>query len=122
VTITPDRRTLTYRSTTGYSGSDSFRYTMTDGTFQSSATVFVSIKDTLPPTLAATSARFVTGAQLTSAIKVRVGWSASDPGSGVKSYDVQQSTNGGGSWATLYSGTTASSSVRSLAPMTTAAV
>ena len=116
VTIAPDRRTLTYRSTTGYAGSDSFQYTMTDGSFQSSATVFLSIRDTLPPTLAATTARFDTGAQLTSTIKVRVGWSASDPGSGVKSYDVQQSTNGGGTWGTLFSGTTARSSLRSLAP------
>jgi VCBS repeat-containing protein len=115
VTVAGDRRTLTYRSTKGYVGSDSFRYTMTDGVFLSSATVFLWIRDTLPPTLATPTARFDTGSKLTSTIKVRLGWSASDSGIGVKSYDVQQSTNGGTSWATLYSGTTATSAKRSLA-------
>ena len=52
---------------------------------------------------------------MTSKVKVRLGWSASDPGSGVKSYDVRQSTNGGASWTTIYSATTATSATRSLA-------
>jgi VCBS repeat-containing protein len=117
VTIAPDRTFLSYRSAAGYKGSDSFHYTMTDGNIghTSSASVFLSVKDTLPPTLAVLTARFATGSQLTSTIKVRLGWSASDPGSGVKSYDVQQSTNGGASWATIYNGTAATSATRSLA-------
>ncbi len=65
----------------------------------------------LPPILGTMSSRFVTGAQLSSKVTVKLSWWATDPGSGVKSYDVQQSTNGGASWTTIYSGTTARSSV-----------
>ena len=113
VTIAPDRTYLSYRSTAGYKGSDSFHYTMTDGVNQDSASVFLSVRDTLPPSLGAPTFKFVTGAQMGSSVKVRLGWSASDPGSGVKSYDVQRSTNGGVTWTTIYSATTATSATRS---------
>jgi VCBS repeat-containing protein len=115
VTIAPDKLTVTYRSVTGYVGTDTFKYRMTDGVFPSNeATVFLSVWDTLPPTLSAPTFRFVTGAQLTSKVKVRLGWTASDAGRGVKSYDVQQSTNGGASWTTVYGATTSTGATRSL--------
>ncbi len=110
---------LSYRSTTGYAGSDTFGYTISDGSYMRSATVHLTVADTLPPSLAPPTFRFDTGAQLTSTVRVIMGWSASDPGSGVKSYDVQQSTNGGSTWTSLLSATSGTSSTRSLGLTTT---
>ena len=120
VTIAPGGTGLSYRSTVGYAGGDSFQYKISDGVLTSNtATVHLTIADTLAPSLAAPTFRFDTGAQLTSTVKVILGWSASDPGSGVKSYDVQQSTNGGSTWTNLFSATTGTSSTRSLGLSTT---
>ena len=115
VTIAAGGVGLSYRSTIGYLGSDTFRYTISDGFSTATADVYVTVADTLPPVLGTPTSRFVTGAQLTSTVKVRLGWSASDPGSGVKSYDVQRSTNGGTSWTTIFGATTATHVTRSLA-------
>ena len=120
VTIAPGGTGLSYRSNVGYAGGDSFQYRISDGVADlDPATVHLTIADTLPPSLATPTFRFDTGAQLTSTVKVIMGWSASDPGSGVKSYDVQQSTNGGARGRSLFSATTGTSSTRSLGLSTT---
>jgi VCBS repeat-containing protein len=115
VSIAPGGSSLNYRSTKGYAGSDSFVYTISDGVYTDTARVFLTIADTLAPTLGSQTFRFPTGAKLTFPVKVKLGWSASDPGSGVKSYDVRQSTNGGASWTMIYFATTATSATRSFA-------
>ena len=64
------------------------------------ATVAVTVVgDTTPPTVVAPATRFL-GQTVGSTLKTRITWSATDAGSGIKSYQVQQSTNGG-TWTTI---------------------
>jgi VCBS repeat-containing protein len=116
VTIAPGGQGLSYRSTVGYAGNDSFVYTLSDGVFSDTASVLVSVADTLAPALSGPTLRFDTGARLGgSTVAVVLGWSAADPGSGVKSYDVQQTIDGGANWTPLFNAATVTSSPRTLA-------
>ena len=111
VTIAPGGQGLSYRSAVGYAGNDSFVYTLSDGVFSDTASVLVSVADTLAPALSGPTLRFDTGARLGgSTVAVILGWSAADPGSGVKSYDVEQSTDGGATWTPLFNAATVTSS------------
>ncbi len=116
VTIAPGGQGLSYRSAVGYAGNDSFVYTLSDGVYSDTASVFLSVADTLVPALSGPTLRFDTGARLGgSTVAVMLGWSAADPGSGVKSYDVEQSTDGGANWTPLFNAATVTSSTRTLA-------
>jgi hypothetical protein len=72
--------------------------------------------DHAAPVTTAPTRTFVTGAALTSsAVPVRIGWTGSDSQTGVASYDLAQSTDGG-VWSTVATGLTSTTSTRSLIP------
>ena len=87
---------LSYRPDTGYIGSDHFTYVVSDGGLSSNAgTVTVSVpKDTYKPV--ATAPVQTIGSQTlgTSTVVVRLGWTGTDKGAGVASYELWQSVNG----------------------------
>ena len=88
VTITGGGSGLTYDPASLFHGSDSFQYTISDGKGGSdTATVVVTVtKDSAAPIVVAPVQRLLGQTVGTSSIKVRLSWSASDVGSGIKSY------------------------------------
>jgi hypothetical protein len=103
VTITGFGTGLTYDPSGNYHGSDSFTYTLSDGHGGTdSATVLVTVvKDTAPPVVVAPTQVFIGQTLGSTTTKVRLTWSASDAGSGVASYKLQGSADGGTSYATV---------------------
>jgi hypothetical protein len=78
-------------------GSDTFSYRIDDGTGgQDVATVLLTItRDTVKPIASAPVTAFVAGSTLgTTTVPVRLSWCATDPGSGIARYQLDQSTDG----------------------------
>jgi hypothetical protein len=101
VVITGGGTGLTYNPVNSYHGIDTFKYTISDGLVSDTATVLVTVdRDRTAPVVVAPKERLPghTVGRLTT--KVRLGWSAKDPGSGVKRYKLQVSVDGGG-WKTI---------------------
>ena len=99
---------LTYTPVARYIGGDSFTYTISDGNGGfDTATVSVTVSDTIFPLIGQPSVRFVTNTQIGSTTgTVRINWpAATDGGSGIASYSVRQSTNGG-AFTTIVASTT----------------
>jgi len=102
VAITGGGTGLTYDPAPLQQGSDSFTYTIEDGAGGSdTATVHVTIvPDTTGPVVATATERFPGQTIGTNTVRVRLSWSATDPGSGINNYHLQQSVDGG-SWSSL---------------------
>jgi hypothetical protein len=115
VAITGGGTGLTYDPAGLYVGSDLFTYTVSDGHGGAdTATVLLSVvKDTQKPVATAPVQVFVNGTQPTgSTMTFRAAWGGSDTGgTGIASYKVQVSKNGG-SYTTAISSTTGTSSTR----------
>ncbi len=116
VAITGGGTGLTYAPKALFRGTDSFTYTISDGHGGTdSATVSVSVVDHAPPTVALPSTAMRTGVSLgASSVSARVTWSASDVGSGIRSYQLQQSVNGAAFTTIPLTSSTATSAIRSL--------
>ena len=97
VTITGNGTGLAYRPAKWFHGTDQFTYTVDDGHGDTDhATVQVVVdKDVAGPVSVAPVQRFPGQTLGTSSARVRMSWSASDPGSGVTRYLLQVSVNGG---------------------------
>ena len=98
VAITGGGTGLTYDPTGLNTGTDSFRYTIIDNqSRRNSAIVVVSIvKDTVRPVATVPWVQVIGPSTLgTTTVKVRINWSGSDVGTGVKSYSLQESVSGG---------------------------
>ncbi len=107
VEITSGGSGLTYEPDAGYHGPDSFTYTIDDGFDSDTATVSVTVvakpapdPDVAPPVIAAPSSRWPGQFVGTRTTTARINWGATDAGSGVKSYKLQVSVDGGG-WRTI---------------------
>ncbi len=97
VSITGNGTGLKYNPAGNYVGTDTFRYTLDDGHGDTDqATVKVTVlRDKTAPVSTAPLERFIGQTVGTTTTKVRLAWGATDAGSGVKSYKLQVSTNGG---------------------------
>ncbi|HYO44998.1 MAG TPA: YDG domain-containing protein [Candidatus Limnocylindrales bacterium] len=119
--VTHDGRTVVYNPaacrTGNADGNDFFTYTITDGSASRTGTVIVSFaRPTASPVTDAPSAGFMSGTTIGSTIKLRLSWcGVPTSGASVSGYRVQQSTNGGTSYAStpVYSGA-ATASVRTV--------
>ena len=116
VTITGGGTGLTYNPTGIYKGTDTFKYTVSDGNGGTDqATVVVTVaEDVVKPVTVSPTQSFYYQTVARRTTKVRVAWSATDTGgTGVKSYKLQVSVNGG-KYATITSSTTRTSWTRAL--------
>jgi hypothetical protein len=98
VAITGGGTGLTYDPAQLYFGSDVFSYTISDGHGGSdTATVLLTVvKDITAPTVTGPAEAFFAQTVGSSTTRARVGWSGSDPGgTGIASYQLQLSINGG---------------------------
>jgi hypothetical protein len=96
----------------GYTGADSFSYTVVDGrggSDEGSVTVSV-VEDGAAPTLTATTRELLRQVVPGKVVDVRLGWSASDAGTGVASYQLQERI-GDGSWRSVTLPSTQATSV-----------
>jgi VCBS repeat-containing protein len=96
VAIAAGGSAVTYAPTGCNVGSDTFTYTVSDGNGGTdNGTVLISItRDTQKPTSSIPASAFVAATQLgTSTIPMRVTWCATDPGTGIARYQLQQSTD-----------------------------
>ncbi len=95
VKITGGGTGLTYDPAPLKKGTDTFTYTVSDGRGGSdSAVVIVTVTpDTAPPSITGLTQTVLTGA-LGSQIRIRLGWTGLDPGSGIKSFQLQRSLDG----------------------------
>ncbi|HEY7937444.1 MAG TPA: Ig-like domain-containing protein, partial [Candidatus Limnocylindrales bacterium] len=92
--IAADKLSVTYDPTGSYFGSDQFQYEITDGRLTAFGTVVVTVqKDTFAPVAAAP--KIVTTATTGSTATIKIRWSGTDVGFGVKYYQLQESRNGG---------------------------
>ncbi len=108
----------------GY-GSDSFSYTITDShgaTSQSSVFVTIARPGTSgrskKPITDTPAIAFVAGSTIGSTTPMKLSWCGVTAGGAVKAYRVDQSTNGGSSYKTLFKSTKSTSSTRNLAVST----
>ncbi len=101
VAITGGGTGLAYDPASLKKGIDTFTYTVSDGRGGTdSAVVRVTVvADTAAPVVSALSESFPTQT-LGTMVKIRLAWKASDLGSGVKSYQLQRSVDGG-AYATI---------------------
>ena len=101
VAITGGGTGLTYDPATLYDGPDTFTYTIRDpgGKVDTATVVVTVVRDTAAPIVVAPAQRFL-GQTVGSTLRARITWSATDAGSGIKSYTAQVSTNGG-TWTTI---------------------
>ncbi len=97
VAITGGGTGLTYNPKQLYVGNDVFTYTVSDGRGGTdTASVLVTVaRDTTKPITIAPLERYKKGTVAGKSAKVRLSWSATDSGTGVASYKLQVSTNGG---------------------------
>jgi hypothetical protein len=98
VAITGGGTGLTYDPVQGYVGTDVFTYTIGDGHGGAdTATVLLTVvKDTTKPIVVAPAERFITGTVGATTTRTRISWSGTDPGgTGISSYTLQASVNGG---------------------------
>ena len=95
VRITGGGSGLTYDPAPLKKGIDTFTYTVSDGRGGTdSAVVLVTVRpDVAAPAITGLTQTVLTGA-LGSQIRIRLGWTAGDPGSGIKSFQLQRSLDG----------------------------
>ncbi len=95
VRITGGGSGLTYDPAPLKKGTDTFSYTVSDGRGgMDSAVVIVTITpDTAPPAISGLTQSVLQGA-LGSQVRIRLGWTAVDPGSGITSFQLQRSLDG----------------------------
>lgn len=87
---------VSYRPDSNFVGTDTFTYTISDGSLTDSATVTVTVpKDTIKPVASAPNQTFSAQTIGTSTVKVRLTWTGTDQGSGINRFELWQSTNGG---------------------------
>ena len=95
VVITGGGTGLSYRPASGFIGSDTFSYTISDGVFSSSASVLVKVpKDTYKPVATAPVQTIGTQTTGTSTVKIHLAWTGTDRGYGVSKYELWWSTDG----------------------------
>ncbi len=98
VAITGGGTALTYDPTALATGSDSFRYTIQDNQMRTNSAIVVVIisPDKTKPTVTIPTEGVVGPSPLGSTTaKIRVHWTATDLGTGVKTIQLQESYNGG---------------------------
>jgi hypothetical protein len=124
ITVSADRKSLTYDPIGCTTGTDVFTYTITDTNgdptlgLKDTATVFVTIAGpSAYPVADGPRPSFVTGSTIGSSTPVRLSWCGVTSGSTLKSYRLYQSRSGG-TFATVVSSTTATASTRNLANST----
>lgn len=95
VRITGGGSGLTYDPAPLKKGTDTFSYTVSDGRGGTdSAVVIVTVTpDKAPPAITGLTQSVLQGA-LGSQVRIRLGWTAADPGSGIKSFQLQRSLDG----------------------------
>ena len=95
VRITGGGTGLTYDPAPLKKGTDTFSYTVSDGRGGTdSAVVIVTITpDTARPVITGLTQSVLQGT-LGSQVRIRLGWTAADPGSGIKSFQLQRSLDG----------------------------
>jgi hypothetical protein len=116
VTITGGGTGLTYDPTGLYVGTDVFSYTVSDGHGGTrSASVLLSVvKDTQKPAATAPVQVFYNGTSGSTTGNARISWGGTDTGgTGIGTYKLQVSVNGG-AYSTITSATTATSTTRTL--------
>ncbi len=99
VTITGGGTGLTYDPTQLYFGTDTFKYTIGDGHggAPSTATVLLTVvKDATPPTVVGPAESFYAQTVANTTSRVKISWSGSDAGTGLKKFELAVSVNGGG--------------------------
>ena len=101
VAVNADGTGLTYQPVADYQGLDTFTYTIGDGFALDTATVHVTVDpDVAPPVVTAPVARWLGQTVAARATTARISWGATDAGSGIKSYKLQVSVDGG-SWKAI---------------------
>ena len=107
VAVSSDESELTYEPDPGYHGPNSFTYTIDDGIDDDTATVSVAViakpgpdPDVAPPVVTAPITRWLGQTVAAGTTTARISWGATDAGSGVTSYKLQSSVDGGG-WKTI---------------------
>jgi VCBS repeat-containing protein len=98
VAITGGGTGLTYDPVQGYFGTDVFTYTIGDGHGGAdTATVLLTVvKDATKPVVVGPAERFITGTVGSTTTRARISWSGTDTGgTGISSYTLQVSVNGG---------------------------
>jgi hypothetical protein len=86
-----------------FSGEAVITYQISDGTLTADATLTITVgPDTTPPVPVAPTVAFGSG-RVNQSAPLRISWSAADAASGVASYEVQVSVNGG-AFAAVYAG------------------
>jgi len=97
VAITGGGSGLTYQPPVGFTGTDTFKYTVQDaGSLTGQATVLVTVgPDTVPPVASPPVESIRTGIGTSTTVGVRIAWSATDAGIGVGRYLLQRSVDGG---------------------------
>jgi hypothetical protein len=114
VAITGGGTGLTYNPDQLYYGSDSFTYTIVDSHGASSIAtpvLLTVVKDTVKPAVTAPVESFYGQTVGSSTMKARISWSGADTnGTGIATYKLQVSTNGG-SYATITLASATSTSI-----------
>jgi Bacterial Ig domain len=126
--VTTNGATVSYDPNGCSAGADTFTYTVSDGQYSATKTVFVTIARpgqngmSSNPVTDTPALGFITNSTIGSTVPARLSWCGiTRSGYSVRSYTVGQSTNGGTSYASkaIISGTKATSSTRNLSVNTT---
>jgi Bacterial Ig domain len=97
VTITGAGTGIAYNPSGNYHGTDTFTYKLSDGNGGTdTATVLVTVvKDTTKPTVTTPYQQFLVQTVASTTTKARITWTGADGGSGLSTFQLQVSVNGG---------------------------
>jgi hypothetical protein len=116
VTIAPDGSSVTYDPIGCSTGTDSFKYVITDGggLVSAPATVLVTIASpTSYPAADGPRPSLVSGSTISSTVRVKLAWCGTAGSRKITSYGLARSINGG-TFSTVISSTTATSATRGI--------